>query len=123
MKNLFFTCFILISVSILANPVSGESGKATIDENFVIVLSSDSELAETYTADVSALKFQSAAEMDRFFAMFTENVVTYQVNHAEKILIIKLHSEIMPDWKLADWNNYFVNRAVKMQSVYESMFK
>lgn len=42
---------------------------------------------------------------------------------ADNTMILYLNSDIMPDWTLTDWNTYFENRAMKMQVVYDEMFK
>ncbi|MBK6731676.1 MAG: hypothetical protein IPG60_12225 [Bacteroidetes bacterium] len=58
-----------------------------------------------------------------FLICFLKNVVNYKVMQADNTMILYLNSDIMPDWTLTDWNTYFENRAMKMQVVYDEIFK
>lgn len=123
MKNTIILVAAILSLNTQVRAGSNDPVKASINSDFVIQLPADVPLADIYIADISALAFKSAEDAISFFDMFSENVVTYQVRYPENKLVMYLNKDVMPDWQLKEWNTYFENRAIKMQSVFDSMYK
>lgn len=123
MKKILAIAIFTISVVSISNASVSEPVKASIEKDFIIHLPADVQLSDSYIVDISELPFRTPADAEKFFDMFSENVVNYKVMHADNTMILYLNTDIMPDWTLTDWNTYFENRAMKMQVVYDEMFK
>ncbi|HET8964423.1 MAG TPA: hypothetical protein VFM99_11015 [Chitinophagales bacterium] len=123
MKKILAIVIFTVSVVNILNAAVVEPVKATIEKNFFIHLPADVQLSDSYIVDISELPFKTPADAEKFFDMFSENVVNYKVMQADNTMILYLNKDIMPDWTLTDWNTYFENRALKMQVVYSEMFK
>ena len=105
------------SVKITPDPVL-----ATINEHFVINLPISQVLAEVYVVDISKCGFKSDEQLQAFCRSASDQNVIFRGNLAEnKLFVNPLPSMNEGVWSVADWNNYFENRAVKLEALFKTI--
>lgn len=105
------------SVNISYDPV-----QATIDEHFVINLPATQVLAEVYVVDISKCGFNTEEQLQAFCRSATDQNVIFRGNFAENKLFVSPQSATVEGvWSVVDWNNYFENRAVKLEALFKTI--
>lgn len=108
MKNLFF----ILSVFFIASTAFAQSSASFQDGQLVLESDNDVVLTE-YKVDISPLNLSSEEVAKRFFASINSNLESYKLKYDEGVAYLTLYPQYVGDvkWSLAQWNNYFFERA------------
>jgi hypothetical protein len=98
------------------------SGTATMNANWVIHLDGSAVLTE-YNTDVTAVGFKSEEQARKFFNGFRDNLFEFRDFdlNTKKVKVI-IHPEYLRNpWTVAQWNEYFTNKAADKKSRFPSL--
>lgn len=98
----------LASISFSQEPIKADSfGAATISTNYVLVLDVTADLMEFYSADATALNWPSADEALKLCGYYSNNLVSFYPDYANKKLLVHIHLDLTKEPKdIIWWNQY-----------------
>lgn len=112
-KNKFIAVlFMLVFMLVAAASQAQTPAYAKLTESGAIVLPTEKPLNGTYLIDMSSFHFKSDEEMIHFLSTKNNDLYALRARTAQRegVLIIQTNSK--PDWKLKNWNDYFITEAI-----------
>jgi hypothetical protein len=108
LKKIFL--LVALSAASFSFSQSSDAGTAAIDGNYCLVLDTDSEVQEQYTADATALNWTSAADAVKKCGFYTNNLITYKADYDNNLILITIHTDRTYDSKdVIWWNQYLLS--------------
>lgn len=124
MKRMLFALLLIsgISSSQASVMISYEPVQASINEHFVINLPASQTIADVYVVDISNLGFTTEEQLQAFCKSATDQIVIFRGNFAEHKLFVSPQPKMIEGvWSVVDWNNYFENRAMKLEALFKTI--
>lgn len=112
---------VLASFTLLATAQSGPS--ATFND-LQVVLSGDTDVpAETYKIDISHMEFGDESLAAKFFAGLASNLEQYKLDFENDMVYLTLMQSHLGNnkWDIAQWNDYFAERADHYRRVHDAV--
>lgn len=103
-KRFRFLFLVLFGCSIsLSAQESAGIGSASMDANFCLTLNAEEPLHEFYVVDISAFGFATETDAKKTFGMKSNNLITYNVDFANNLVIAHLHLDRTGEPKSLEW--------------------
>lgn len=124
MKRILFAVLLISGIfsSQASVKISFDPVQASINEHFVINLPAAQALAEVYVVDISKCGFKTEEQLQAFCKSATDQNVIFRGNFAEnKLFVSPQATSVEGVWSVVDWNNYFENRAMKLEALFKTI--
>lgn len=121
LQKLTVILLLVSATSLTAWAQTPDKGKATIADNMVIRLDTESPLVSDYSFSISAIAFKDAAAAERFFSLCRDNLMTYTVDYAAKVATVHLMLAYTEPrgWGITEYNEYFAKVGERYRSTLE----
>lgn len=118
LQKLTVILLLVSAVNLTSSAQAPVRGEATIADNMVIRLDTESPLVADYSFSISAIAFKDAAAADRFFGLCRDNLMTYTVDYATNVATVHLMLEYTEPrgWGITEYNEYFAKLGERYRS-------